>query len=36
MGETLRGAINATYIRGKLIYQNGLIPDTPQGREVTL
>jgi allantoinase len=36
MGETLRGAVKATYLRGKLIYQDGLIPDTPHGREVTL
>ncbi|HEY6413747.1 MAG TPA: allantoinase AllB [Edaphobacter sp.] len=36
MGGTLRGAVKATYLRGHPIYQNGLISDTPHGREVTL
>ena len=36
MGETLRGTVKATYLRGKAIYQDGLISDTPHGREVTL
>jgi allantoinase len=36
MGETLRGTVKATYLRGKAIYQDGLIPGTPQGHEVTL
>jgi allantoinase len=36
MGETLRGTIKATYLRGTPIYQDGLITDTPQGRELTL
>jgi dihydroorotase-like cyclic amidohydrolase len=36
MGETLRGTVKWTYLRGKAIYQNGLIPDTPHGHEVTL
>ena len=36
MGETLRGEIKATYLRGKPVYQDGLITDTPHGREVTL
>ncbi len=36
MGETLRGAVKATYLRGKAIYQDGLISDTPHGNEVKL
>jgi allantoinase len=36
MGETLRGTVKATYLRGKAIYQDGLISDTPHGHEVTL
>jgi allantoinase len=36
MGEKLRGAVKATYLRGEPIYQNGLITDTPHGRELTL
>ncbi len=36
MGEKLRGTIKATYLRGKPIYQDGLITDTPHGRELTL
>ncbi|RSL15742.1 allantoinase [Edaphobacter aggregans] len=36
MGEKLRGTIKATYLRGKPIYQNELITDTPQGHELTL
>ncbi len=36
MGENLRGTVKATYLRGKPIYQNGLITDTPHGRELTL
>ena len=36
MGETLRGTVQATYLRGKPIYQNGLISDTPYGHELTL
>jgi allantoinase len=36
MGEALRGTVKATYLRGKAIYQDGLISDTPHGREVTL
>jgi allantoinase len=36
MGETLRGMVKATYLRGEVIYQDGLISDTPHGHEVTL
>ncbi|HMH14140.1 MAG TPA: allantoinase AllB [Edaphobacter sp.] len=36
MGETLRGTVKSTYLRGKAIYQDGLIPDTPHGHKVTL
>ncbi len=36
MGETLRGAVKATYLRGEPVYRNGLITDTPYGRELTL
>jgi len=36
MGETLCGTVKGTYLRGKAIYQNGRIPDTPHGHEVTL
>jgi allantoinase len=36
MGETLRGTVKATYLRGRPVYQDGLITDTPHGREVTL
>ncbi len=36
MGETLRGEVKATYLRGKPVYQDGLITDTPRGREVAL
>jgi allantoinase len=36
MGETLRGTVKATYLRGKPVYRDGLITDTPHGREVTL
>jgi allantoinase len=36
MGETLRGVVKGTYLRGKAIYQHGRIPDRPHGHEVTL
>jgi allantoinase len=36
MGKNLRGTVKATYLRGKAIYQDGLIHDTPHGHEVTL
>ena len=36
LGETLRGTVKATYLRGEPVYRNGLITDTPYGRELTL
>ncbi len=36
MGETLRGIVQATFLRGEPVYQNGVFPDTPTGRELAL
>jgi allantoinase len=36
MGETLRGAVKATYLRGELVYREGASTPTPSGREVKL
>ena len=36
MGETLRGAVQATYLRGKAVFQNGAFAINPTGREVAL
>jgi allantoinase len=36
MGETLKGVVAATYLRGQPIYRNGTFTPTPQGREHTL
>ena len=36
LGETLRGAVHATYLRGHAIFRNGTITDAPQGRELAL
>jgi allantoinase len=36
MGETLRGLVTATYLRGQPIYRNGTFTPTPHGRELTL
>ena len=33
MGETLRGVVRATYLRGKCIYAEGKFPGDPVGRE---
>jgi dihydroorotase-like cyclic amidohydrolase len=33
MGETLRGMVKATYLRGNLIFAEGLFPGKPGGRE---
>lgn len=33
MGETLRGEVQATYLRGKPVYLNGEFPGAPAGRE---
>lgn len=32
-GETLRGVVQATYLRGKLVYHKGKFPGPPSGRE---
>lgn len=34
MGEKLRGAVRATYLRGNPVYQNGAFPGEPAGREL--
>ncbi|MBB5341684.1 allantoinase AllB [Tunturiibacter gelidoferens] len=36
MGETLRGLVKATYLRGEPAYVEGTFAPTPQGREVKL
>ena len=36
VGETLRGIVKATYLRGQAVYRNGDFSPTPTGREVTL
>jgi len=36
MGETLRGTVKQTYLRGESIYREGTFISTPSGREVTL
>ena len=36
VGEVLRGVVNATYLRGQAVYQNGHFSSSLQGREVTL
>jgi allantoinase len=33
LGETLRGVIKATYLRGNCIFANGIFPREPRGRE---
>lgn len=33
MGETLRGVVKATYLRGKPVYAEGKFPGAPRGRE---
>jgi allantoinase len=33
MGETLRGVVKATYLRGRLAFVNGEFPGEPRGRE---
>ncbi|WP_158943793.1 allantoinase AllB [Granulicella sp. S190] len=35
-GETLRGAVKATYLRGEPVYHEGHFAQTPSGREVKL
>jgi allantoinase len=36
LGETLRGIVKQTFLRGKSIYREGNFAPTPSGREVTL
>ena len=36
MGETLRGVVTATYLRGEAVFRNGTFAETPAGREVAL
>ena len=36
LNETLRGAIQSTWLRGEPIYQNSTFAETPRGREVKL
>jgi allantoinase len=36
MGETLKGVVTATYLRGQPIYTDGAFAPTPHGRELTL
>ncbi len=33
MGETLRGVVQATYLRGSLVFEEGKFPGEPAGRE---
>jgi allantoinase len=34
LGEKLRGVVNATYLRGKLVFSNGEFPGEAIGREL--
>ncbi len=36
LGETLRGKVKRTYLRGEPIYREGTFTSSPSGREVTL
>ncbi len=36
LNETLRGAVQSTWLRGEPVYQNATFTDTPRGREVKL
>jgi len=33
LGETLRGVVKSTYLRGQLVFADGTFPGTPAGRE---
>jgi allantoinase len=33
LGETLHGKVQATFVRGAAVYDRGLFPETPIGRE---
>ena len=35
LGETLRGVVHATYLRGNPIFTDGTFPGEPSGREYT-
>ena len=34
LGETLRGVVGATYLRGQAIFRNGQLSEEPRGREI--
>jgi allantoinase len=36
LGETLRGSVHTTWLRGQRIFDNNTFPTTPQGREYAL
>jgi allantoinase len=36
LGETLRGIVKATYLRGEAVYREGIFAPAPTGRELTL
>jgi allantoinase len=36
VGEQLQGVVQATYLRGQAVYQDGGFAASPTGREVTL
>jgi allantoinase len=36
LGETLQGVVRATYLRGQPVFENGMLADTPRGRELAL
>jgi len=36
VGETLRGVVKATYLRGSIVFRDGSFASLPTGREVTL
>ncbi len=36
VGETLRGAVRATYLRGEEVYREGVFTERPAGRELAL
>ncbi len=35
LGETLRGAVKATYLRGRAVFVDGTFPEGPSGRELS-
>ena len=36
LNETLRGAVQSTWLRGQPVYQNATFAETPRGRELKL